>query len=111
MCGSHCAENGFWKCWDNSAVGYLYTRNPKIGEKKPFTKLIKNAQRKETPYFYDVYNNKDDSCHLSVKCFHELITAGKKIENHYKDSQFIDFVVENDIPYIIISTSKKPVWN
>ena len=93
---------------DNSGVGYLYTRNPKTGQNKPFTKIIKNAQRKETPYFYDIQNNKDYSNHLSEKCLNELITEGKEIEKHYKDSQCIDFVVENDSPYIIMSTSKKP---
>jgi pyruvate,orthophosphate dikinase len=97
----------FGNASDDSAVGYLYTRNPKTGENKAFTKLIKNTQRKEIPYFYDIQDNKDESSQLSESCFNVLITAGKKIEKHYKDCQCIDFVLEKNTPYIMMSTSKK----
>ena len=67
----------FGNAGDNSGVGYLYTRNPKTGENKAFTKILKNTQRKNTPYYYNIYDNKDDSGDLSENCFDKLITEGK----------------------------------
>lgn len=97
----------FGNAASNSGVGYYYTRDPKTGENKLFLKFNENTQRDDYPSFYEIYYHENERHKLSNKCVDDLISAGKLIEKHFKSSQFVEFVVEKDIPYVLMSRTAK----
>lgn len=91
----------------NSEVGYYYTRDPKTGENEGFVKVLEQSQNDIYPSFYDIYDQEDYKHKLTSACLQQLTSIGRKIEKHFKAAQEIHFVIEDNVPYIIMSKNAK----
>lgn len=91
----------------DSGTGVYFTRNPISGKKEPFGEYVVNAQGddlvggKRTPESIQRLKQ------AMPKVYKELISIGKKLENHYKDMQDIEFTIEKGKLYILQTRSGK----
>ncbi|MFH0839498.1 MAG: pyruvate, phosphate dikinase [Candidatus Omnitrophota bacterium] len=96
----------FGNLGNESATGVAFTRDPGNGENKFYGEYLINAQGEDvvagtrTP---SPINNESRSDHnkklptleeLMPKAYKELFAIQKKLENHYKDMQDIEFTIE-----------------
>ncbi|MBI4826039.1 MAG: pyruvate, phosphate dikinase [Nitrospirae bacterium] len=97
----------FGNTGDNSATGVAFTRNPATGENMFFGEWLPNAQGEDvvaglrTPNPVNKSGKTDDTRHLPSleeampKLYKELYGYQKRLENHYKDMQDIEFTIED----------------
>lgn len=96
----------FGNTGDNSATGVAFTRNPATGENMFFGEWLTNAQGEDvvagirTPFPVNKAGKTADTRHLPSleesmpKIYKELYAIQKKLENHYRDMQDIEFTIE-----------------
>ena len=92
---------------NSSATGVVFTRNPANGIDELFGEYLINAQGEDivagvrTPK--SIINLKNEMPHI----YNQLYNYVKKLENHYKDMQDIEFTVENNKLYILQTRNGK----
>ena len=103
----------------NCATGVAFTRDPSTGKKSIFGEYLINAQGEDvvagvrTPHHITKKNKKDsNSKELSMeesmpKVFKEFKKISKKLENHYRDMQDLEFTVENNKLWMLQTRSGK----
>ncbi len=96
----------FGNLGNDSATGVAFTRDPATGEKKFFGEFLVNAQgedvvagiRTPNPINEASKNNENKNLptleELMPECYKELVEIYKKLENHYRDMQDIEFTIE-----------------
>lgn len=96
----------FGNTGDNSATGVAFTRNPATGENTFFGEWLPNAQGEDvvagirTPNPVNKAGKTVDTRHLlsleesMPKLYKQLYAIQKKLENHYRDMQDIEFTIE-----------------
>jgi pyruvate,orthophosphate dikinase len=109
----------FGNMGDDSGTGVCFTRDPSTGEKRFFGEYLLNAQgedvvagiRTPCPINNDSKNdsNKDLQTLEEVmpETFGELTETYKKLEEHYKDMQDIEFTIEKNKLYILQTRNGK----
>ncbi|MDH4028673.1 MAG: pyruvate, phosphate dikinase, partial [Nitrospirota bacterium] len=97
----------FGNTGNNSATGVAFTRNPATGEDMFFGEWLPNAQGEDvvaglrTPNPVNKAGKTADTRHLHSleekmpKLYKELYGYQKRLENHYKDMQDIEFTIED----------------
>lgn len=97
----------FGNTGENSATGVAFTRNPATGENMFFGEWLPNAQGEDvvagirTPNPVNKAGKTDDTRHLfsleeaMPRVYKQLYSIQKKLENHYKDMQDIEFTIED----------------
>lgn len=81
---------------EDSATGVAFTRNPATGEKKLVGEYLKKAQGEDvvsgirTPIHLDAMADDPDLAHALV----ELQQVADSLEQHYKETQDVEFTVE-----------------
>lgn len=97
----------FGNMGDTSGTGVAFTRNPATGENKLFGEYLINAQGEDvvagirTPL---------EISHLKITMpdvFEEFVDITKKLEEHYKDMQDIEFTIENKKLYMLQTRTGK----
>ncbi|MDK2907966.1 MAG: pyruvate, orthophosphate dikinase [Candidatus Woesearchaeota archaeon] len=91
----------------DSGTGVYFTRNPISGKKEAFGEYILNAQGDDLVGGKKTPKNIQKLKQAMPKVFKELISIGKKLENHYKDMQDIEFTIEKGKLYILQTRSGK----
>ncbi|MBT7610193.1 MAG: pyruvate, phosphate dikinase [Bacteriovoracaceae bacterium] len=109
----------FGNMGDDSATGVCFTRDPSTGAKRFFGEYLVNAQGEDvvagirTP---GPINNESKNVsnktfktleELMPDSFFELTTVYKKLEEHYKDMQDIEFTIEKGKLYILQTRNGK----
>ncbi|MEK6797104.1 MAG: pyruvate, phosphate dikinase [Spirochaetota bacterium] len=96
----------FGNMGDDSATGVAFTRNPGNGEGSFYGEYLINAQGEDvvagirTPAPINDYSKNDQSRNLPTlekimaPCYKELNDIQKRLENHYRDMQDIEFTIE-----------------
>jgi pyruvate,orthophosphate dikinase len=96
----------FGNTGNNSATGVAFTRNPATGENMFFGEWLPNAQGEDvvagirTPNPVNKAGKTSDTRHLHSleeampKLYKQLFGIQKRLENHYKDMQDIEFTIE-----------------
>ena len=109
----------FGNMGNDCATGVVFTRNPSDGSKDIYGEYLINAQGEDvvagtrTPQYITKKarkeaNAKDASMEDSMpKVYKQLEKILKKLENHYKDMQDVEFTVENNILWILQTRSGK----
>ena len=101
----------FGNMGDNCGTGVSFSRNPVTGEDELFGEYLINAQGEDvvagirTPKNISVL--KDDMPHL----YKEFVEISKKLEQHYKDMQDIEFTIEDGKLYILQTRNAKRTPN
>ncbi len=97
----------FGNTGDESGTGVAFTRNPSTGENKFYGEYLMNAQGEDvvagirTPHpIADLERDMPD-------VYAQLVAIYKKLENHYKDMQDIEFTIENRKLYMLQTRSGK----
>ncbi|MGO1527858.1 MAG: pyruvate, phosphate dikinase, partial [Senegalia sp. (in: firmicutes)] len=97
----------FGNMGEDSGTGVAFTRNPATGENKLFGEYLINAQGEDvvagirTPL---------EISHLEITMpdvFKEFVDITKKLEEHYKDMQDIEFTIENKKLYMLQTRTGK----
>jgi pyruvate,orthophosphate dikinase len=113
----------FGNTGETSGTGVCFTRNPSTGEKVFFGEYLMNAQgedvvagiRTPAPINDDSKNDSNKSLktleEVMPKAFDELEIIYKKLEEHYKDMQDIEFTIEEEKLYILQTRGGKRTIN
>ncbi|MFH1237565.1 MAG: pyruvate, phosphate dikinase [Candidatus Aenigmatarchaeota archaeon] len=103
----------FGNMGNDSATGVAFTRNPGNGENDFYGEYLINAQGEDvvagirTPAPINVYSTSEHNKSLVTlektmpHLYKELFTYQKKLENHYRDMQDIEFTIERDKLYML----------
>ncbi len=103
----------FGNMGDDSATGVAFTRNPGSGENRFYGEYLVNAQGEDvvagirTPAPINEYSKNDQSKHLPSlekrmpHLYKELYGYQKRLEQHYKDMQDIEFTIEKGKLYML----------
>ncbi len=104
---------------DDCATGVCFTRDPSTGDNRFFGEYLVNAQGEDvvagirTPQPINNESKTDGNRDLPTlqeimpKCYDELVTIYKKLENHYQDMQDIEFTIENGTLYLLQTRNGK----
>ena len=101
----------FGNMGETSGTGVAFTRNPATGENVLFGEFLVNAQGEDvvagirTPKNISVLA--EDMPHL----YKEFVELSKKLEEHYKDMQDIEFTIEDGKLYILQTRNAKRTPN
>lgn len=103
----------FGNMGNDSATGVAFTRNPGTGENRFYGEYLVNAQGEDvvagtrTPAPVNEYSKNDQSAHLPTlerimpALYKELDGYQKRLEQHYKDMQDIEFTIEKGKLYML----------
>jgi pyruvate, orthophosphate dikinase len=103
----------FGNMGNDSCTGVAFTRNPGTGENKFYGEYLVNAQGEDvvagirTPAPVNEYSKNAQSEHFTTleklmpKLYKELNGYQKKLEQHYKDMQDIEFTIEKGTLYML----------
>jgi len=103
----------FGNMGEDSATGVAFTRNPGTGENQFYGEFLVNAQGEDvvagirTPAPVNEYSKNDQSKHLPSlehlmpTLYQELHGYQKRLEEHYKDMQDIEFTIEKGTLYML----------
>lgn len=103
----------FGNMGSNCATGVAFTRNPGTGDDHFYGEFLINAQGEDvvagirTPSPINDFSKNDQSRDLDTleelmpKMYKELDGFQKKLENHYRDMQDIEFTIENGTLYML----------
>jgi len=103
----------FGNMGNDSCTGVAFTRNPGSGENKFYGEYLVNAQGEDvvagtrTPAPVNQYSMNDQSKHytslekLMPVLYKELYSYQKRLEQHYKDMQDIEFTIEKGKLYML----------
>ncbi len=113
----------FGNMGDDCATGVCFTRDPSTGEKKFFGEFLVNAQGEDvvagirTPQPINNASKMESNKHhktleeVMPKAYADLVSDYKKLENHYKDMQDIEFTIENGKLWILQTRNAKRTVN
>lgn len=97
----------FGNMGDDCGTGVAFTRNPSTGENLPYGEYLMNAQGEDvvagirTPK--ELVSLKVDN----DKVYEQLLAIFKKLENHYRDMQDVEFTIENGKLFILQTRNGK----
>lgn len=103
----------FGNMGEDSCTGVAFTRNPGTGENKFYGEYLVNAQGEDvvagtrTPAPVNEYSKNAQSKHLIALeklmplLYKELFSYQKRLEQHYKDMQDIEFTIEKGTLYML----------
>ena len=92
---------------ESSGTGVCFTRNPSTGENKFYGEYLMNAQGEDvvagirTPLAIDSLKEQNEGL------YDELVEIRKKLEEHYKDMQDVEFTIEDGKLYILQTRNGK----
>lgn len=92
---------------DDSGTGVAFTRNPATGENKLFGEYLMNAQGEDVVAGIRTPQPIATLEQVSPKCYKQFVEISKKLENHYKDMQDLEFTIEQDNLFILQTRNGK----
>ena len=78
-----------------SGTGVAFTRNPATGENELFGEYLMNAQGEDVVAGIRTPQPIATLKEVMPEVYNEFISVAKKLENHYKDMQDMEFTIEN----------------
>jgi len=84
----------FGNMGNDSGTGVAFTRNPATGENKLFGDYLSNAQGEDVVAGIRTPKHIDELKGDMPEVYSRFIEVAKKLENHYKDMQDLEFTVE-----------------
>lgn len=97
----------FGNLGDTSATGVAFTRNPSTGENKFYGEYLLNAQGEDVVAGIRTPNPIEDLKKEMPEAYDSLESIYKKLENHYKDMQDIEFTIQDKKLYMLQTRSGK----
>lgn len=91
----------FGNMGEDSATGVVFTRDPATGERKPYGEYLINAQGEDIVAGIRTPLPIEQLQQTHPKNYRELLQLLKKLENHYKDVQDVEFTIERNRLWIL----------
>ncbi len=91
----------------NSGTGVAFTRNPATGENRVYGEYLPNAQGEDVVAGIRTPLQLEDLKKEQPKLYREVIETCKKLENHFRDMQDIEFTVENGKLWVLQTRTGK----
>lgn len=97
----------FGNMGDTSATGVAFTRNASTGEKILYGEYLINAQGEDVVAGLRTPNKIQDMKNTLPEVYEQFVETAKKLENHYRDMQDLEFTVEKNKLYMLQTRNAK----
>ncbi|MEO0076956.1 MAG: pyruvate, phosphate dikinase [candidate division WOR-3 bacterium] len=97
----------FGNLGESSATGVVFTRNPNTGEDEPYGEYLINAQGEDIVSGTRTPQPIEWLKETHPKNYSQLLKLLKRLENHYKDMQDVEFTIERNRLWILQSRRGK----
>lgn len=92
---------------DTSGTGVAFTRNPATGENKLFGEFLMNAQGEDVVAGIRTPQSIDHLKEIMPEIYDQFVDIYKKLEQHYKDMQDIEFTIEEGRLFLLQTRNGK----
>ena len=100
-------EMVFGNMGDDCGTGVAFSRNPATGENKIFGEYLMNAQGEDVVAGIRTPQDMDTLKYINPDVYNEFAKYAKKLENHYKDMQDMEFTIEHGKLYMLQTRNAK----
>lgn len=97
----------FGNMGDDSGTGVAFTRSPSTGEKKIFGEFLINAQGEDVVAGVRTPLNIDQMAEAFPEAYNDFVRIADLLEKHYKDTQDMEFTVEDGKLFMLQTRSGK----
>ena len=97
----------FGNMGETSGTGVAFSRNPATGENKLYGEYLMNAQGEDVVAGIRTPNPISDLEKQMPEIYKEFHDTAKKLENHYKDMQDLEFTIENGKLFLLQTRNGK----
>ena len=97
----------FGNMGDDSGTGVAFTRSPSTGEKKIFGEFLVNAQGEDVVAGVRTPLNIDEMEKAFPEAYADFVRIANLLEKHYKDTQDMEFTVEDRKLYMLQTRNGK----
>ncbi|MGI6141347.1 MAG: pyruvate, phosphate dikinase [Caldicoprobacterales bacterium] len=97
----------FGNMGDDSGTGVAFTRNPSTGEKQLYGEYLMNAQGEDVVAGIRTPNPISQLQETNPEVYHQFVDIAKKLENHYRDMQDMEFTIEKGKLYMLQTRNGK----
>jgi len=97
----------FGNMGDDCGTGVAFTRNPATGEARVFGEYLRNAQGEDVVAGVRTPQSIDHLSNEFPEIYREFEAVCKKLEDHYKEMQDIEFTIQNERLFILQCRSGK----
>ncbi len=97
----------FGNMGDDSGTGVAFTRSPSTGEKKIFGEFLVNAQGEDVVAGVRTPLNIDEMEKTFPEAYADFVRIANLLEKHYKDTQDMEFTVEDKKLYMLQTRNGK----
>ena len=97
----------FGNMGDDCGTGVAFSRNPATGENKIYGEFLMNAQGEDVVAGIRTPMTIDKLAEINKDVYDEFVRSAKKLENHYKDMQDLEFTIEHGNLYILQTRNGK----
>lgn len=92
---------------NTSGTGVAFTRNPATGENKLYGEFLMNAQGEDVVAGVRTPSKIDQLKEIMPSVYQQFLELSKKLENHFRDMQDIEFTIENEKLYFLQTRNGK----
>jgi len=92
---------------DTSGTGVCFTRDPSTGEHRLYGEFLQNAQGEDVVAGIRTPEPIERMGELLPEAYEQLLETIRRLENHYRDVQDIEFTVEESTLYLLQTRSAK----
>jgi pyruvate,orthophosphate dikinase len=97
----------FGNMGNTSGTGVCFSRNPATGENKFYGEFLMNAQGEDVVAGIRTPAEINELGKVMPDCYNELVAIYKKLEQHYKDMQDMEFTIQEGKLYMLQTRSGK----
>lgn len=97
----------FGNMGETSGTGVAFTRNPATGENKLYGEFLMNAQGEDVVAGIRTPQTIDHLKEIMPSAYEQFVDITKKLENHYKDMQDMEFTIENEKLFMLQTRNGK----
>lgn len=97
----------FGNTGEKSATGVAFSRNPSTGENKFYGEFLVNAQGEDVVAGIRTPQSIDELANVLTEAYKELADVNQKLEKHYKDTQDMEFTIQDGTLYLLQTRTGK----
>ena len=97
----------FGNMGDDCGTGVAFSRNPSTGENVVYGEFLMNAQGEDVVAGVRTPQKIETLKDVNEQAYNEFVYYAKKLENHYKDMQDMEFTIEHGKLYILQTRNAK----
>ena len=104
-------EMVFGNMGDDCGTGVAFSRNPATGKNEIFGEFLMNAQGEDVVAGIRTPQSIEKLKEVNENAYNDFVMYAKKLENHYKDMQDMEFTIEHGKLYMLQTRNGKRTAN